>query len=102
MKIKLTHAQFFELLKQYEELIEYKPDNKDIKEHLLFYINLSIYQKLRKLDDVFVKGSYSLKLDATQALGFFIYWNKHNVFPVTSFLGNLITQISNSIHQQMQ
>jgi cytosine/uracil/thiamine/allantoin permease len=70
--IKLTHSQFFSMLKAHEAIVI--PDEPTVMgEKLVHVLMLEIYQKLYQ-KAILSKKEYSLKLSAPEAIAFWLYW----------------------------
>lgn len=97
MKMKLTYIQFMALYDMHKTFaISNMPDK--LEDKLLHLLMLGIYQKFYT-KAVEKKKKYQISLSVQEAIMFFLYWNKHTHHP-TSFEGNLLTTLCNSIHQK--
>lgn len=97
MKLKLSHAQMMCLF----NLLSKVPNEEHADawyDKLVQILVLRIYTKFRKAECE-VRIKYSIKLTEEEAIAFFLYYGGHE-YPTTTFAGNMINSIRNTIHQK--
>jgi hypothetical protein len=97
MTLKLTRIQFLALYNLYLNVV-LKDVALTMHDKLTLTMMVRVYQKLYK-KAMENKPKYRIKLTEEEAIAFWIYWQGHTFSP-SSFEGNLLTTIINSIDQK--
>ena len=97
MKLKLSHQEFTALYLLLQHIND-KYACVDMEDKLLHVLLTSTYIKLHKVS-IIKKPKYSVKLSEAEAMAFWICTHDHGLNE-SSFEGNLLNSINNSIHQK--
>lgn len=100
MTLKLNHSQFTALLSILHQIVTVEGEPASMEAKLLLSIIASIYKKLFT-KSIEKKKKYSLKLTATEALAFWVFFSKYHFFEGEAlFEAHLVQTINNTIHQK--
>jgi hypothetical protein len=97
MKLKLTHQEFFALYLALQHLCS-KQACVDMEDKLYHVLLTGIFIKLHRIS-IIKKEKYSVKLAEAEAMALWICTHDHKL-KESSFEGNLLNAINNSIHQK--
>lgn len=97
MKLKLTKQEFLALYQLLQQL-NHKYICQDMEDKLFHILLTSLFIRLHRIS-VISKPKYSVKISEAEAIAFWVCTHD-NKMPESSFEGNLINTINNSIHQK--
>jgi hypothetical protein len=97
MKLKLTAQEFFALYALLQQL-NHKYVCEEMEDKLYHVLLTGAFIKLHKIS-IIKKEKYSVKFSEAEAIAFWICTCDHKL-PESSFEGNLLNGINNSIHQK--
>lgn len=97
MKLKLTKQEFMALYQLLQQL-NHKYVCQDMEDKLYHILLTSLFIRFHKVS-IIIKPQYSIKIAEAEAIALWVCTHD-NKMPESSFEGNLLNTINNSIHQR--